>query len=307
MDLRELRFFVAVEDEGSFAKAAAKLNVAQSAVSLRIKRLEDTLGADLFVRSATGSRLTPSGVLLLGHARAILDRVAQATSEVSRESRPADILVQLGIPSGAGRVLTIPILKAVQTDLPGTTVRVVEALSGDLEQQLELGHLDLSLLFRPAGGGRARPGSEEPLYLVAARGPGGRQGPRCLTLEELSRIELTMPTARHQVRRFLVEAAEREHVSLRITREIDSNARIMDLVLDESASSVMLASAFIPEWQAGKIDARRVSNVDLERVVVMAPCREKHRSATIEAVRQLVSSVADTIVGRSAVSMQRVG
>ena len=304
MDLQQLRYFVAVDDDGSFAKAAEKLNVAQSAVSTRIKRLEDTLGVDLFVRSPTGSSLTPAGILLVGHARAILDRVAQATAEVKYERSSPDVVVQLGL-SGAGRILTIPILKAVQADLKGVTVRVVEALSGHLEKQLSDRQLDLSLLFRPADRRRISSSSAEPFYLVSAKRSRRRYTQsESLTLEELSGIGLTMPTARHQVRRFLVEAAQRKRLSLNIAREIDSNARIMDLVLYENASSVMLLPAFMSEWQAGKLNARRVSNVYLERIVVVAPCRHKHRAEKIEAVRHLVLSVAESIARKSTALIQ---
>jgi DNA-binding transcriptional LysR family regulator len=308
VDLQELRYLVAIDDEGSFAKAAAKLSVAQSAVSARIRRVEETLGVDLFVRTSTGSHLTPSGIVFVAHARIILERLDQAIREVKQKKAAANVMIQLGLPSGAGRVLTIPILKSVEAKLSGITIRVVEALSGDLEQQLTAGQLDLSLLFKPRSKLELQAGMEqvgmESLYLVSSRR--SRRQPehaQPVTFDELARIELTMPTSRHQVRRFLSEAAERDRVPLNIVREMDSNARIMELVLHEGAYSVMLLPAFLPELRAGRIIARRVRGIELERIVVTAPCRHKHRAEMIQAVRQLVLSVAEQVAEEGSASL----
>ncbi len=82
-----LRTFVAVCDCGSFTKAARKVNLTQSAVSLHVKRLEDQVGFRLIVRSTRGIRLTEQGEILLPYARRILALYKEAEQRLGRDSR----------------------------------------------------------------------------------------------------------------------------------------------------------------------------------------------------------------------------
>src|SRR5687768_14608845 len=83
MDLRRLRLFVAVADHGGFTAAAAAAHVAQPAVSLAVRELEEELGAPLFVRSRAGATLTVAGDALLGPARQALRDVEHAAEAVA--------------------------------------------------------------------------------------------------------------------------------------------------------------------------------------------------------------------------------
>jgi DNA-binding transcriptional LysR family regulator len=88
VSLAQVRYFVAVAEEGHVSRAASALRVAQPAVSRQIRLLEDELGAALFVRTARGMRLTPPGAVFLEHARSILaqvDLAARAVRSVSEK------------------------------------------------------------------------------------------------------------------------------------------------------------------------------------------------------------------------------
>ena len=82
MELRHLRYFVAVAEEGHVGRAARGLRIAQPAVSRQIRRLEDELGTALFVRTPRGMKLSSPGVLFLEHARAILGAVSAAEHDL---------------------------------------------------------------------------------------------------------------------------------------------------------------------------------------------------------------------------------
>jgi DNA-binding transcriptional LysR family regulator len=86
VSLLQLEAFVAVAEEGHVGRAAARLHVTQPPVTRRIRNLEDELGVELFDRTRCGMRLRPEGERLLGHARAILARVRDASESV--RSRP---------------------------------------------------------------------------------------------------------------------------------------------------------------------------------------------------------------------------
>jgi DNA-binding transcriptional LysR family regulator len=84
MSLAQLRYFVAVAEEGNVGRAARRLRIAQPPLSRQIRALEDELGAPLFARTPRGMRLLPSGETLLTRARTILDEVERAREDVRR-------------------------------------------------------------------------------------------------------------------------------------------------------------------------------------------------------------------------------
>ena len=91
MEIRQLKYFVAIAEHGAFSKAAEKLFVAQSALSHQLAQLEDELGARLFHRSRRGVELTEPGRVFLAHALAILRQLDDARRSVHTEAvrRPA--------------------------------------------------------------------------------------------------------------------------------------------------------------------------------------------------------------------------
>ncbi|MEV6371801.1 LysR substrate-binding domain-containing protein [Micromonospora musae] len=146
MELREMRAFVAVLEEGSLSGAARRLHVSQPALSQQMNGIERQLGVQLLVRSSTGVRATEAGATLLGEARAVLARYDQAVAAVTRHTGPGDVVLRLGIP------LELPadLLSGPLTDLadayPTTRVQALHMSTSAQVAALRAGELDVGLV-----------------------------------------------------------------------------------------------------------------------------------------------------------------
>src|SRR6201987_756968 len=118
MDLRQLRYFVAVAERGGFGAAASALNVGQSAPSRHIQQLEHELGGALFERGACGVSVTESGKVLLARGRWLLGAVDDLKAEVRTENREPSGTVRLGAPSSLADILYAPLAELFVKGVP---------------------------------------------------------------------------------------------------------------------------------------------------------------------------------------------
>ena len=136
-----LRTFVAIADNGSFSRAAERVGRSQSAVSLQMKRLEDSTGCGLFRRESHGVSLTASGKRLLLNARRILRLMDRAAGELSGAAVAGT--VRLGMPASYGAATLSAVLTRFAEICPGVEVTLDCAQGRALEPALAAGELDL--------------------------------------------------------------------------------------------------------------------------------------------------------------------
>lgn len=149
MELRHLRYFVAIAEERSFTRAAERLWVAQPGLSTQMRRLEAELGVRLFVRHTRGVELTQAGELLLERARVAL--AAAETAAATGLDLEAGVIgsVRLGVAAGADWHVTPILLQRFSRERPGVELTVLEAHGATLWRELREGRLDA--LLAPAG------------------------------------------------------------------------------------------------------------------------------------------------------------
>lgn len=166
MDLRRLRYFVAVAEERHFGRAAERLFIAQPALSQQIKALEAELGVVLFSRSTRRVELTPAGARLHQRAGEILNLMDSAIDETRRVHAGEAGVIRLGFIGSATYGLMPALSRSLQAELPLLQVELKgEMLSPEVEKALAEGRLDLGVLrpFDPPDGIQVRTLRSEPL------------------------------------------------------------------------------------------------------------------------------------------------
>lgn len=149
MDMRRLRYFVAVAEEASFNRAAQKLHMSQPPLSNQIKQLEKELGVLLFERTSRGVRVTEAGELLLEEARRIFVQIDQTVRVVRRVGNGEVGRLTLGfVPSASDEALP-PILNDFRGRYPEVELFLREMRPGLIVQRLHDGQIDAGLLYLP--------------------------------------------------------------------------------------------------------------------------------------------------------------
>ena len=157
MELRHLRYFVAVAEAENVLRAATqKLHVSQPAVSRQIRDLEDELGAQLFERTGKSVRLTEAGFLFLKEARAVLERTNEAVRSVRAFAQAGETELHVGYTPALRAQIVSPTLRAFQREMPKVHVKLHDWSNEKIVTGLRDGRLQLAFTVRPSKRGKSR-------------------------------------------------------------------------------------------------------------------------------------------------------
>lgn len=245
MELRHLRYFVAVAEEENVSRAALRLHVSQPALSRQIRDLEDELGFPLFERSAKSVRLTPAGGTFLGEARAVLERTDAAVRTARAVATRSDGELHVGYaPTPTARILP-PALRAFQAERPGIRVKLHDLSTEEMLAGLRQRQLHLAVLVQPTRGMlrglRFTPVWRDAVRLAVARGhPLARA--RSVPLGRLAAERLIVYAARSfpEYHAFLSSVFGRTKATPQIAEEHESGASLIAAV--EAGYGVALAT-----------------------------------------------------------------
>jgi DNA-binding transcriptional LysR family regulator len=170
MELRHLRYVVAVADELNFTRAAQRLGITQPSLSAQIKQLEAELGTPLFRRGTRSVELTDAGKLMLEEARIILIEVERAKTGVARRARGETGKINIG---SAGATYFHPLIPTIIREFkkqhPGVVLMPEESNTSMLLARLRAGAIDLAFVRPPLAdidGLRLEPLVKEPIHMV---------------------------------------------------------------------------------------------------------------------------------------------
>ena len=151
MELRHLRYFVAVAEAENVTRAAARLYVSQPALSRQIRDLEDEIKFTLLERSAKSVRLTEAGKVFLTEARAVLQRAEEAVKTARAVARSDRGEIQVGYAPSLTVQILPQALRSFQNEFPGVRVALHDLSTEEMLTQLRAGTLHVALVIRPVG------------------------------------------------------------------------------------------------------------------------------------------------------------
>ncbi|WP_050897197.1 LysR family transcriptional regulator, partial [Patulibacter medicamentivorans] len=233
MDVRQLRYFATLADELHFTRAAARLHIAQPALSQQIRRLEASVGVALVDRSTHRVALTAAGVALLARARTVLAEVDAARGELADLAGVRAGRLTVGVTPTPGPLDVAGLLAAFHAAHPEVELDVREGLSVELAGQLRGDALDLAFVTAMSASDRAQLDlarlASEPLVAALPRDHplAGRQA---LTLADLGGERFVGFRRGATIRELLERRATADGLALRVAFEVGDGPRARALV-----------------------------------------------------------------------------
>ena len=294
MDFKRITHFVAVAEAKSMTQAAHRLHIVQPALSHSIKRLEEELGAPLFVRSRRGTELSEAGAVFIKSAYGILNQFNRAKEDLAALGANPRGLVSIAMTASALNVLSAPIGSRLRASYPDIELNLEEGLAGGIKTGLEAGSYDfvISSGFAPDEGLHLEDLMLEDLYFVAPRCAGREGG---IPLRQIQGHPLILPRDQQAVADILNELSVREGLTLETACLSAAMHPTLLLVEAGLGYSVMPWSAVHDRVAAKRLSAQRIRSPRLTSKVCLIHALNKPLSqasiAVMGVVRQAVREV----------------
>ncbi|MGW4029638.1 LysR family transcriptional regulator [Streptomyces sp. NPDC004838] len=287
MDIKQLKALITVAEVGSVTRAAEALHLVQPAVTRQIRALEHELGVALFERTRQGMRPTEAGATMVERARRALNELERARVEVQPTPGVLTGIVTVGLLESATDLLAEPLVSALAKEHPGIELRLFTAYSGHLQQWLDDGDLDLSLLYNLADTPslNAHPLLRENLWAVAPAEEGLRaESP--VPFAEVAAHPFVMPASGHALRTLVDAAAARAEVDLDIAVQTNSLRVQKQLVMAGHGWTILPGVGIAEDVADGSLSAAPLCEPDVWRPIVLGTPRIRRTPPAAEAVAQ---------------------
>ncbi len=294
MELRHLRYFVAVAETESLTLAAkTKLHTSQPSLSRQIRDLEEEVGVQLLTRRARGIELTPAGRAFLDHARAVLSQADAAGEAARRVAHPTKPCFTMGFLTGHELTWMPEALRILRDELPNIDVMISSQYSPLLADGLLKGKIDAAFLRREKGmpGLAYRVLVKEPLMVVL---PSDHRlaalkaiSPRDLVGEAFVNVSATAPVLRAVIDNYLKQSGAN------ITPAHEADHLSMGMSLIASTGGVGLLPAYAQNFLPSSVTSRPLKG-DAPTVELVLGYRKSNQSPVLK----LLLSRLDELVAR---------
>jgi LysR family transcriptional regulator, nitrogen assimilation regulatory protein len=295
MNLRQLECLVRVIEAGSMTRAAQQLHVAQPALGVQIKLLEDELGVELLVRHSRGVTPTQAGRLLKARALDILDRVSEARREVLILAGRAASPIRFGMTPSLMQIVGPEIAVRASERAPHVPLSISEDMSHLLIESLRRNDVDMILAYDVPGepGQWRRPLYREDLVFVTAVGP-SEPGP--ISLSEVLAQMLILPEPEDSVRALVERTAGQLGLTVRISQEIRSISGIKAMIQRGSGAGVLPYGTVMSDVNNGHLACRSIERPALRRTLYLAGRREAAASPGFNSLLEVIRDAIDLLM-----------
>jgi len=293
MDIRQLKTFVEVATNGSYARTAAIVGVAQSALSRQVSALERSIGDRLFHRTGRGVVLTELGERMLPRARALVADAKAWTDAARGERAEPHGEVTLGAVPVASRGLIAAITGEIRNSLPGIRLRALEGYSGQVEEWLVSGRVEIGIYNRYRRGrvANAEALARTEVHLITRRShPMARR--REVAVRALAEIPLALPVRPNSLTSVLTGLAASQHFEIDIRFEAGSTPLIRDVMLASDLATISPREVFSREIAAGELSAVPIVRPKILQTTWMSLSSHHPPSEAARIVARLIRQMA---------------
>jgi LysR family nitrogen assimilation transcriptional regulator len=293
MDVRHLKYFVAIVECGSLSKAAGQLFVSQPSLSQHISNLESELNTALLLRSPLGVRPTEAGTLLYRDAQQILRQMDDLRRQVTMGVRTVSGSVTIGLPTTIAAVLAAPLLERTLALYPGIRLHIIESMSGYISELLANSRVDLAVLFRDTEtrGVSVQPLFDEDLYVIGSAGLNLSAEQLDCPLPELAGVPLVTPGGGVGLRLLIERTFAREDVALNIIADIDSLPTMIEIACRGTACTILPPSSLMTKARDSWPLVRKISKPGISRPASLCWPTSLPITAANQAIRHLIPSL----------------
>ncbi len=290
MDVRQLKYFLRIVELKSFSEASKHLRIAQPALGLQVRKLEDELEVKLLERHARGVTPTSAGLLLYEHADIILRQVERAKSEVIDIAAEPRGKIAIGLTTTVSLVLGGQLVESYHAECPRVALRVVDGLSELLIEWVAADRLDIAFTYNTsvATGLVLEPLLIEDLFLVGPPNAPELAGDT-VPFEFVTTVPLVLPSKEHIIRTLADDEANRRDRTIDASFEIDSVQTMKELVERGIAYTILPYGAVNPEVEEGRLSAARIVEPELSRTMYLVHSRRRPSSKAFTTLHNLIN------------------
>lgn len=303
MEIRQIKYFVAIIDCGSLSQAARLVHVAQSALSKQMSALEAELGAQLFYRSHNGVVASEAGKVFYEYAQGMLKHMSDARAAVTSSPGSVSGSIVVALPQSVATILAMPLMRAVKARYPQVAFNFNEELTGNVMDQLIHGRVDMALFTSQGLPAQVQfsPLVEEDFYLIHMANDPDAPPPGDVSLQQALARPLVFPSQAHShSTRTLVEQAARQHglAPGEIAMEVNSVHILKSAVEAGIGHTIMPLNLAMREIEDGRLVAHRIAAQGLTRTLGICSCTAMPSSHLKTLIAELIGEVAQGMCER---------
>lgn len=295
MNLKQLKYFTRAIEVGNITHAAEKLHIAQTALGIQIRNLEDELGVALLKRHSRGVEPTAAGEILLRHAMDILARVETASHEVKAAGSASRITVNFGVTPSIMRLVGADLVVEARNEMPEVALSIVEDFSFMLQERLERDDLHYALTYNTPNEQWfvRKPLLEEDLLFASSPDQAAGTGP--ISFAEAIQTELALASRQDVVYRLVHDEAARLGLPVNVAYEVQSVRAIKNLVAKSVATSILPRGAMVEELRRGLIVERLVERPRVTRTLFLVRRNQTIAGLNVPKFEMLIDRIVERL------------